>query len=207
MMAIEPIYRPTKRQLRVNPVKFTLWLFLVTVTMMFAAFTSALIVGRPDALENGTWFHYSIPSNFMVSTIVIVASSITMQWAYFAAKKNQVGLNRILLFVTMALGIIFVYSQYLGFKALIAEHVYFTGLVKVGSKYVSPVSGSFFYAITGIHAIHVVGGIIFLLFTLISALRFRVHSKNMLRINLCTTYWHFIGGLWVYLFALLNIYS
>jgi cytochrome c oxidase subunit 3 len=206
MATFETTYRPSRKQFTVNPVKFTLWLFLVTITMMFAAFTSSMIVGKPDAVANGTWFEFNVPFNFTISTITIVLSSITMQWAYFAAKKNNVDHNRLALVLTLVLGIVFIISQISGYKVLMAHNVYFTGLVKVGDKMVSPVSGSFFYAITAIHALHVIGGIIFLLFTLISSLRYRVHSKNMLRINLCTTYWHFIGVLWVYLFALLNIY-
>ena len=206
MAVYEPTYRPTKKQIQVNPVKFTLWLFLVTVTMLFAAFTSSLLVWQPDAVGNSTWLEFKIPSNFTISTILIVASSISMQWAYFAAKKNKLDQNRLALGITLLLGIGFIISQIYGYKALIADNVYLTGLVKVGNKMVSPVSGSFFYVITSVHALHVIGGIIFVLATLISSLRFRVHSKNMLRINLCTTYWHFIGVLWVYLFALLNIY-
>src|SRR5438477_142791 len=96
-------YKPAKRERGINPVKFTLWLFLVTITMMFAAFTSALIVGRPDAVANGTWVVFKIPFNFMVSTVIIVSSSITMQWAYFAAKKNNLIQNRLALAITMAL--------------------------------------------------------------------------------------------------------
>jgi cytochrome c oxidase subunit III len=206
MVAYEPTYRPSKPQFRVNPKMFTLWLFMVTVVMLFAAFTSSLIVGRPDAIANGTWAEYHIPFNFTLSTILIVLSSISMQWAYFAAKKDNLIQNRIAILITFILGAGFMISQYLGYKALIAEDVYFTGLTNVNGKLVSPISGSFFYAITGIHALHVAGGLFILLFTLIASLRYRVHSKKMLGINLCTTYWHFIGVLWVYLFILLNIY-
>jgi len=208
-MAVIETYQsqPQQTQYNVHPVKFTLWLFLVTVTMLFAAFSSAIIVQWPDAQANGTWVHFHIPTNFTISTVLIVLSSITMQWSYFAAKKNELMQNRIALAITLVLGMAFLWSQYAGYKAMIAESVYFTGLANTGSRMVSPISGSFFYVLTGIHALHVIGGVIFLAITLISSLRFRVHSKNMLRINLCTTYWHFIGVLWIYLFVLLNIYS
>jgi cytochrome c oxidase subunit 3 len=205
-MAVIETFKAPKQQYSMNPVKFTLWLFLVTITMMFAAFTSAMIVGRTDAMANGTWQNFDIPTPFIVSTVLIVLSSVSMQWAYFAARRNEIDQNRIALWITTVLGMAFVYSQFQGFKALIHENVYVTGLVKVGSKTVSPVSGSFFYMITGLHALHVIGGVIFLGAVLISAYRYKVHSRNMLRINLCTTYWHFIGALWVYLFALLNLY-
>jgi cytochrome c oxidase subunit III len=206
MVALEPTYRPSKNQFRINPATFTLWLFIITIIMLFGAFTSALVVGRPDAIANGTWQTIDIPFNFTLSTILIILSSVSMQWAYYTAKKDNIDQNRIALIITFLLGIGFVFSQLAGYKALRAENVYFTGLVKVGDKMVSPLSGSFFYAITGIHALHVVGGIIILLFSIIASLRFKVHSRNMLRMNLVTTYWHFIGLLWVYLFILLNIY-
>jgi len=209
-MAVIETYQPQAQQhtqYNVHPVKFTLWLFLVTVTMLFAAFSSAIIVQWPDAQANGSWVHFHIPVNFTVSTVLIVLSSISLQWSYFAAKRNELMQNRIALSITLVLGLAFLFSQYAGYKALIAESVYFTGLANSGTRMVSPISGSFFYVLTGIHALHVIGGVIFVAATLISSLRFRVHSKNMLRINLCTTYWHFIGVLWIYLFALLNIYS
>ena len=175
-----------------------LWLFLVTVTMLFAAFSSALIVSRSDSLSNGTWNGFEIPAAFYVSTVIIVISSISLQWSYFAARRNNLVLNRILLWITMILGISFVVSQCMGYRALIHENVYLSG---------NNLNGSYFYIISAIHALHLVGGVIFVLFTLISSYRYRVHSRSMLRINLCTTYWHFIGGLWVYLFILLNVFS
>jgi len=185
--------RQKKETYLMNPVKFTLWLFLVTVTMFFAAFTSAVVLRQGAA----NWLYFKIPAAFTISTITIVLSSITMQWAYYAAKKNEIAQNRIALWLTLILGTSFVITQYLGFGQLIGENVFLAGKA-------SNVAGSFFYVIVGLHALHVIGGVIFLIFTLVAAYQYKVHSKNLLRINLCTTYWHFIGGLWVYLFAFLT---
>jgi cytochrome c oxidase subunit 3 len=197
MMAPTQTYRrPRKPEYLMNPKKFSLWVFLVSVTMLFAAFTSALIVGRADAIEKGTWQSFPIPSAFIVSTIIIALSSVSMQWAYFAAKKDDIYQNRIMLWITLGLGIAFVVAQYIGFGQLIAEKAFFSG---------NAIGTSFFYVITGVHAAHAIGGIFFLLATIISSFRYRVHSRSMLRINLCATYWHFIGGLWIYLFALLSL--
>src|SRR5580700_10928569 len=107
-MAVIETYPPQQQertQYNVHPVKFTLWLFLVTVTMMFAAFSSALVVQWPDAQANGTWAHFHIPVNFTISTGIIILSSISMQWAYFAAKRNELTQNRIALTITLILGI------------------------------------------------------------------------------------------------------
>jgi cytochrome c oxidase subunit 3 len=197
MMAPTQTYRrPRKPEYLMNPKKFSLWVFLVSVTMLFAAFTSALIVGRADAIEKGTWQSFPIPSAFVISTIVIALSSVTMQWAYFSARKDEIVQNRIMLWATLALGIAFVITQYIGFGQLVAEKAFFSG---------KSVGTAFFYVITGVHAVHVLGGILYVLATIISSYRYKVHSRSLLRINLCTTYWHFIGGLWIYLFALLSL--
>ncbi|MDZ4838895.1 MAG: cytochrome c oxidase subunit 3 [Bacteroidota bacterium] len=207
-MARVELYKERTSQLAVNPTRFTLWLFLITVTMLFAAFTSALIVSRTDAIQNGSWISYSIPNIFTFSTVVIALSSLSMQWAYYNAGKNEIDKNRLALWITFILGMVFLVAQVLGYKALTANGIHLTGdSTVVNGHSVAAKNGAFFYVISGIHALHVVGGVFILLFTLISAYRFRVHSRNMLRINLCTTYWHFIGVLWVYLFAILNIFS
>lgn len=191
------VQRDRKEQYSMNPKKFTLWLFLVTVAMLFAAFTSAMIVGREDAMVTGKWEAFNIPLTFTFATAIIILSSVSMQWAYFTAKRNDVDNNRRALWITFLLGAAFVYLQLKGYDALVADNVYFSGNNR---------GASFFYVISGVHLLHVVGGMFILLATIISAYRYRVHSKNLLRINLCTTYWHFIGVLWVYLFALLSMF-
>ncbi|MFT5157438.1 MAG: cytochrome c oxidase subunit 3, partial [Bacteroidia bacterium] len=65
------------------------------------------------------------------------------------------------------------------------------------------VSGSFIIALVALHLLHLLGGILFLLVVLIKSLMLRVHKKNLLSINLCNTYWHFVGLLWIYLYMFL----
>ncbi len=182
---------PEREQYPVHPKKFMLWVFLVSVTMLFAAFTSGMIVRRGD----GNWTYFIIPGIFTFTTIVAALSSVTMQWAYFAAKKNNLQALKIALFLTLALGITFSIGQYYGYKALVAMHVFLVG---------NP-SESFFYVVTGVHLLHIIGGILYLAYVLIRSLQNKVHAGNMLSINLCTTYWHFVGGLWIYLFIILNV--
>jgi cytochrome c oxidase subunit 3 len=64
-------------------------------------------------------------------------------------------------------------------------------------------SGSFLYVITGVHGLHIVSAVIFLFVVLYSAFRYRVHSQNLARIEMCATYWHFLDILWLYLFGFL----
>ena len=67
-------------------------------------------------------------------------------------------------------------------------------------------AGSFLYVLTGVHAFHLITGLIFLLIVLRKSFRYQVHSRQMLSIGNVTIYWHFLGGLWLYLylFLLLN---
>ncbi|RYD82783.1 MAG: cytochrome oxidase subunit III [Sphingobacteriales bacterium] len=186
-----------KPQYSMESQKFTLWVFLVTVTMLFAAFTSAMIVGREDAIATGKWQFYDIPFVFTISTIIIVMSSVSMQWAYITAKRNDIENNRRALWITLLLGLGFVATQIIGYKTLIANEIFLAGNNR---------GASFFYVISGVHLLHIIAGVFILIATIFSAYKYRVHSKNLLRINLCTTYWHFIGVLWVYLFALLSMF-
>ena len=181
-----------------------LWVFLVTVIMLFAGFSSALIVARADAIAKDQWIPINIPSTFTISTIIIILSSVSMQWAYFNAKQNEIYRLRWALWITALLGIVFVYSQWMGYESLVHDKIHPIGTVQTKGGIVPYISSSFFYLISGVHALHVVGGIIFVLATLRAAYNLKIHSRKMLQINLCTTYWHFIGALWVYLFILLK---
>ena len=76
---------PLEQPLSMHPKKFAMWLFIVTVVMIFAAFTSAHIVRQAD----GDWLIYDIPQMLWVTSGIILLSSVTMQWAYMAAKKDK----------------------------------------------------------------------------------------------------------------------
>ena len=177
-----------------QPLKYVLWLIIVSIIMMFMAFTSAYIVRR----EEGNWLEFDLPTTFMFGTAILVLSSITMQLAYNAAKKNSLNMVKIMLAATTVLGIAFLYSQLQAWGDLVQNNVYFGGAD-------SNPAGSFLYVLTGVHGFHLITGLIFLFIVLISSMQYKVHSKNMLRIQLCTTYWHFLGGLWLYLYFFLQV--
>ena len=173
-----------------HPKKFALWLFIVSIIMLFAALTSAYIVKQAD----GNWLSFELPGIFAINTIVIAISSLTMHLAYMAAKKDALERIKWMLFLTVVLGFVFLVGQYISWSELVADNVYFV------SNYVS---GSFIYVFTGLHALHLVSGIVFLLITFVSSLRLNVHSKKLVQIEMCMTYWHFLGGLWLYLYLFL----
>ncbi|NEM98074.1 cytochrome c oxidase subunit 3 [Pontibacter burrus] len=179
----------------VHPLKFSLWLIIISIVMMFGAFTSAYIVRR----EEGNWLEFDLPPIFILTTVMIVLSSITMQLAYNAAKKDNLGMIKLMLSFTFIFGVIFLYGQVNAWGNLVSNNIYFGGMD-------SNPSGSFLYVLTGVHGFHLITGLIYLAIVLIASFKYKVHSKNMVRIQLCTTYWHFLGGLWLYLyfFLLLN---
>jgi cytochrome c oxidase subunit III len=176
----------------VPPLKFITWIFIVSICMMFGALTSAYIVRRAE----GNWLEFELPSLFLTTSILIIVSSITLQVAYMAAKKDNLTLLKVLLGVTTALGFGFLIGQYEAWGQLVRDNVFFGGTT-------SNPSGSFVYVLTGLHAFHLITGLIFLIIVLISALNYRVHSRNLLRLELCTTYWHFLGALWLFLYGFL----
>ena len=176
--------------LSMKPKKFALWLFIVSIVMLFAALTSAYIVKQAD----GNWLSFKLPQAFIASTVIIAFSSLTMHLSYVSAKKDEFLRVKIMLLVTVMLGILFLFTQYYSWSQLVASNVYFV------SNYAS---GSFIYVFTGLHGLHLVSGLIFLLITFVSSVKLEVHSKKLLLIEMCMTYWHFLGGLWLYLYLFL----
>jgi len=161
--------------------------------MMFTALTSAYIVRR----SAGNWLEFSIPTIFYVNTLVILASSITLHAAYGAFKREADGAYKLLLVLTFVLGIAFIVLQYLGWEELAAAGV---------PLKINP-SGDFIYAISGLHAVHVIGGITALAVALVMAFirKLRVSPARQLRLELTLTYWHFVDILWIYLILFLSL--
>ncbi len=194
MMEEEININEEMRQSRRKVAKNLLWLGIVGMVMLFAGFTSAYVVRQ----AKGDWLQFTIPLAFFVSTALIIISSITMNWALTAAKNEQLKNIKTAMLLTLLLGIGFVFSQYWGWKGLVSQHIYFTG---PGSN----ASGSFFYIITFMHLLHLLGGIISLMVVYFKALAERYHAKDYLGIQLCAIYWHFLDGLWIYLFLFLYL--
>src|ERR1700750_2547913 len=101
------IVEDPKKPMAMDPKKFGMWIFLVTVVMLFAALTSAYIVRRAD----GNWTFFELPSLFWMTTVVILLSSVTMQWAYFATKKDDLRTVRWMTILTFVLGLAFLVGQ------------------------------------------------------------------------------------------------
>ena len=192
-----------------------LWFGIISILMLFAGLTSAYMVRQGE----GKWVQFALPNLFIVSTVLIVLSSISLQWGLASVKKNQLTNLMIGVLITFILGIGFVVCQYLAWTDLVSQGIYFTGSVKdmkTDFKYISAgnetvkdaadtgnVAASFLYVITGLHVVHLLGGILALMVVLVKSFRKKYSSTNYNGVTVCSIYWHFLDALWVYLFLFL----
>ena len=173
-----------------EPARTGIWVGLAAITMSFAAFTSALFVRQSTATD---WHHLSIPPIVFFNTLVLLASSVTLEIARkrvadFMRNKGvtrQVALTW--LGITLGLGLVFVVGQYAAWLKLRAEGLYLA---------TNP-NSSFFYVLTAMHALHVLGGLGGLL-RVINKLRQPVLSLRRSTMDATSYYWHFMGILWLY---------
>ena len=172
--------------------KILLWLGMASMIMLFAGLTSGLVVRQAE----GNWVSIVMPQAFYFSTAFILLSSLTIQAAISSVKKNNLGSVKTYLIITLGLGFAFIFCQFLGYNSLVNQGVFFTG---------GTAAGSFFYAITGLHLAHLIGGILSLIYVNGKSIMEKYNSENYLGMSLCGTYWHFLDGLWIYLFLFLSL--
>lgn len=183
------IVEEPQETLSMNPRKFILWLFIVSIIMLFAAMTSAYLVRRAE----GNWLEYDIPAIFTYSSVVLVMSSLSMHWAYLSAKKDRFNSLKTAITITFVLGVAFLYMQFQGWVDLVNQNVFFVG---------NP-AGSFMYIFTGLHGFHLISGLLVLVIALVAAFRLKIHAKSLNQIEIASAYWHFLDILWLYLFLFL----
>ena len=174
---------------RIHPHKFTLWVGVASIVMMFAGLTSAYIVKRNQV----NWVTFELPSMFWYSTVVIVLSSVVLYFSNTAFKQREMAKYRKLVLATLVLGIMFVIMQIIGFNQLWTKGITLT----------KNVSFSFLYIIVGLHALHVIGGLIALVFLFAKAFSSKVRNYDIVPLEVISTYWHFVDVLWVYLLIFL----
>ncbi len=179
----------TEQRKKIHPHKFTLWVAIGSITMMFAGLTSAYIIKRNQA----NWTTFDLPLAFWYSTAVIIVSSLTLFLSKNAFENREMGKHRQLLIATLFLGIVFIALQIIGF----------TQLWRSGLTLTKNVSVSFLYPIVGLHAVHVIAGVIALLVLFLKAFSTKKRSYSAVPIEMMSTYWHFVDLLWIYLFIFL----
>lgn len=174
-----------------------MWVALAGVMMMFTALTSAYIVRAAGASD---WTPIAIPPFLWISTGLIVISSVTFELARKGLKRNDQQAYGRMLLITVLFGLGFLGAQLLAWRQLVSQGVYLS----------SNPHSAFFYLLTALHALHLLGGILALDYLLLHAWRKRaveqIGARRSAAAGAVAIYWHFMAGLWIYLFLLLFLW-
>ncbi len=178
---------------KIHPLKFALWISMGSIVMMFIALTSAYIVRR----SAGNWLEFELPRIFFVSTIVLLLSSLLLHTSFKSFIAGEEKKYKTLLVVSFILGLGFLVLQYQGWSALFNSGIDLKG---------NP-SGSFVYVLSGIHALHILGGMAAMVVGLLIAFtrKFKITERRKINFELTLQYWHFVDFLWVYLLIFLYL--
>jgi cytochrome c oxidase subunit 3 len=166
-----------------------LWILMGTITMLFGGLSSAYIVLRGVP----SWENIVIPPVLWLNTAILLASSATIEAARRSLSHARLQAMRTWLLVSGGFGLAFLAGQLVAWRQLVAAGVYLP----------STHHSAFFYVLTGLHGVHLLGGLTGLAWVLSKALKHRIDPARDESLKLCGTYWHFMDGLWIYLFVLL----
>jgi cytochrome c oxidase subunit 3 len=180
---------------RGEPTRTGIWVALAAIAMMFAALTSALYVREGAATD---WHHIVLPPILWFNTLALIASSIALELArrrvaaFMRGQEASRSGPMLWLSATLLLGLVFVVGQYLAWLKLRSQGLYLP---------TNP-NSSFFYVFTGVHALHVLGGLGGVSRVIV---KFRGWGNPLRRSTIDATsyYWHFMGLLWLYLLFVL----
>jgi cytochrome c oxidase subunit 3 len=178
-----------------------IWVVLAGVAMMFTALSSAYIVRSVSIDGSHDWQPIAMPPMLWLSTGTILLSSVTFSLAQRNLKSERREQYRYWLSVTGVLGVGFLVSQLLSWRELVAHGIYLS----------SNPHSSFFYLLTAVHGIHLIFGLLGLSYVLFKAWRkLNVERREFARrtagSDAVAIYWHFMDGLWIYLFLLLFVW-
>jgi cytochrome c oxidase subunit 3 len=184
-------------RLSLSKYRIGMWVALASIAMMFTALTSAYIV---RANTSNDWRPIAMPPLLWLSTGLILLSSITFEVSRRSLKQAKAGIYQRWLLLTVLLGLAFLATQLMAWRQLVAQGIYLS----------SNPHSSFFYVLTGAHGLHLLGGVLALDFLLLRSWRRRYEedavAKRQAIANAVAIYWHFMDGLWIYLFLLLFLW-
>jgi cytochrome c oxidase subunit 3 len=164
-------------------------ILLTAIIMLFAGLSSAYIVLRGVP----SWQNIELPSLLWSNTAALILSSLAIELSRRAIRRNDLQSMKRWLAAGGVLGLAFLLGQLAAWRQLVRAGVYLP----------STLQSSFFYILTGLHGLHLFGGIIALGLVLLMALRNRLSALRYEPLRLCATYWHVMDALWIYLFSLL----
>jgi heme/copper-type cytochrome/quinol oxidase subunit 3 len=179
----------------VKTTKFAMWVFLASEVMFFAGLIAAYIVLR---LSHGSWPVVSEILNVPLvaaNTFILIVSSLTMVRSLAAIEDGNERGMRLNLIATAVLGIVFLSIQAFEWSALSSE----------GTGPSTDLFGSVFYTLTGFHGLHVLLGVLALVFTISKAMRGRFTQNDHGGVELMGLYWHFVDVVWIFLFTILYL--
>ena len=163
---------------------------IAVIASLFGLFMSAYLM----RMEYADWRPMADPSLLWLNTGILVMCSIALQWAYFAARHDHVQTLKVALTAGGLLSIAFISGQYVVWQQLNAGGYYLDA---------NPAS-AFFFLLTGLHVLHLLGGLVAWGRTTIRLWSGAAPARVRLGVELCTVYWHFLLAVWVVLFALLS---
>jgi cytochrome c oxidase subunit 3 len=188
---------------------------LTSVVMLFVSFTTAYVVRKAGAVWDparndyvSNWVPITLPVNILlVNTFILLLSGITLEVARRRAQADvalapiadmpgiRVNKHASLpwVYVTALLGLAFLAGQYYAWQKILATN----------SHLASSISSGFFFVLTGVHAVHLLGGILALLYAGATTWLHRPPETRRIVIDVTAWYWHFMALLWVYIFGLL----
>jgi len=176
-----------------------MWAGLVSILMLFVALTSAYIFRLKWRSQDGLsdWVPLVMPRILWLNTAVILVSSLTIDAARRAFKRGADDLFRRMMTFSTVLGLVFLAGQVIAFRNLAAQGIFIK----------SNPHSSFFYLLSGLHGLHLIGGILGICFVTLKGIRRQYEERRGAAVDVTAIYWHFMDGLWIYLFLLLFFWN
>lgn len=184
------------REDAITPAKYRIgmWVGLASILMLFVALTSAYVVRQGKITDEGpNWEVIAMPPLLWLTTALLLASSVSLEVARRSLKRNRYDRFKNWILLTTILGALFLVGQVIAWRQLAAQGIYVN----------SNPHSSFFYLLTSLHGLHLLGGVVALAYVTSAAVRMRIGFKKRNAVDVTALYWHFMDGLWVYLFLLL----
>ena len=182
---------------RANRYRIGMWVTLASIAMLFTSLSSAYIVRSGTAAD---WIPLAVPKVMFASTALILLSSVTLEIAKRKLRQSLADAYSRYLLITGVLGLAFLGSQLVAWRQLARQGIYVS----------THPHSSFFYLLTGAHAVHLIGGLLALMFLWLCSLRKLAQpalvAKRQAAADAVSIYWHFMDGLWIYLFLLLFLW-
>ena len=175
--------------------KFGIWLFLASEVMLFGALFSSYILLRTGAEE---WPHGELSVTLgAINTVILIGSSVTMVMAWASLKLHDWAKHRLYLIATVVLACVFLVNKYFEY----AEHLH-AGEGPSHSTFLA-----IYFTLTGLHGLHILGGIVVMLYFIGPGARMWKTSPDQFtnRIEATGLYWHFVDLVWIFLFPVLYL--